>query len=184
MHFYSFYLAALALTCAAALPSLAEEVAATDDLQIAAKTPAASAGQMEEYRKLLANYNAAQKKYHDDQAAYWASIGEKRASRNAKRRSGRAIVLEDYLLTQPPVYTGPPPPVNPAAPKEKKPLAIYVPVVADFLKNAADKFQFVPKRPSSEIEFKRIYASSVGSGYFQGSGCSHLWIRGRREWHI
>jgi hypothetical protein len=160
MHFYCFYVAALALTCAAALPSLAEEVAATDDFQIAAKTPAASAGQMEEYRKLLADYNAAQKKYHDDQAAYWASIGEKRASRNAKRRSGRAIVLEDYLLTQPPVYAGPPPPVNPAAPKEKKPPApaIYVPVVADFLKNAADKFQFVPKRPSSEIEFKRIYA--------------------------
>jgi hypothetical protein len=150
--------AALAMTCAAALQSFAEEVAATDNLQ--ATTADVSAPQMEEYRKLLADYNAALKSYHDDQAAYWVSIGEKKASRNAKRRSGQAIVLEDYVLTQPPVYTGPPPPVNPGAPKEKKPPApaIYVPVVADFLKNAADKFQFVPKRPFSEIEFKQRYA--------------------------
>jgi hypothetical protein len=31
-------------------------------------------------------------------------------------------------------------------------------MVADFLKAAADNFQFVPQRPSTEVEFKRAYA--------------------------
>ncbi len=31
-------------------------------------------------------------------------------------------------------------------------------MVADFLKAAAEQFQFVPQRPSSEVEFKRAYA--------------------------
>ena len=31
-------------------------------------------------------------------------------------------------------------------------------MVADFLKAAAEHFQFAPQRPASEIEFKRAYA--------------------------
>ena len=63
------------------------------------------------------------------------------------------------MLTQPPVYTGPKRPVNPEPeeekpPRERKP----IPVVADFLKAAADQFQFVPQRPAAEIDFKRAYA--------------------------
>ena len=56
---------------------------------------------------------------------------------------------DDYVLTQPPAYTGPKRPVNPEPeeekpPRERKPL----PVVADFLKAAAEHFQFVPQRPA------------------------------------
>jgi hypothetical protein len=33
-----------------------------------------------------------------------------------------------------------------------------IPVVADFLRNAAEQFQFRPQKPASEIEFKHAYA--------------------------
>lgn len=126
----------------------------------AGNTSTVSAEQMADYQGKLADYNSARQKYRDDAAAYWALVSEKRKTRNTKRRSHQEIVLEDYVLTQPPVYTGPPEPVNPAAPEVKKPApaAAYVPVVADFLKDAADKFQFVPQRPSAEIAFKKVYA--------------------------
>ena len=63
------------------------------------------------------------------------------------------------MLTQPPVYSGPKRPENPEPeeekpPRERKPL----PVVADFLKAAAEQFQFTPQRPAAEVDFKRAYA--------------------------
>jgi len=114
-----------------------------------------------EYRRKLKEYQAARAAFEEEAGAYWASISEKRRGRNAKRRERQTIALDDYVLTQPPVYTGPKRPVDPAPepaeekpPRERKP----IPVVADFLKAAADNFQFVPQRPSSEVEFKRAYA--------------------------
>jgi hypothetical protein len=91
--------------------------------------------------------------------AYWSAVSEKRKGRNTKRRERQTITLDDYVLTQPPVYSGPKRPVNPEPeeekpPRERKPL----PVVADFLKAAAEQFQFTPQRPSSEVDFKRAYA--------------------------
>src|SRR5712664_3683905 len=69
--------------------------------------------------------------------AYWNSIAEKRRGRNAKRRERQTIALDDYVLTQPPVYTGPRRPVNPS-PEPSEPVEPrqrnYIPVVADLLK--------------------------------------------------
>ena len=112
-----------------------------------------------EYRRKLKEYQEARAAFEEVAGAYWDSIAEKRRGRNAKRRGGQQVTLDDYVLTQPPVYTGPRRPVNPEPeeekpPRERKPL----PVVADFLKAAAEHFQFVPQRPSSEVEFKRAYA--------------------------
>ena len=73
-------------------------------------------------------------------------------SRFAKRRAHREITLDDYVLTQPPEYTGPKKPINPSS------TAREVPVVADFLQHAAQQFDFAPEKPASEIEFKRAYA--------------------------
>lgn len=113
-----------------------------------------------EYRRKLAAYALAREQYETAAAGYWSAIAEKRALRNAKRRSNNAIVLDDYVLTQPPVYRGPPKPVDPSAPAEQPapPVREYVPVVADFLGAAAEHFNFVPQAPASEIEFKRAYA--------------------------
>lgn len=124
-----------------------------------AQTPQA----MAEYRRKLAEYNAVRQPFDEKASAYWTSISDKRRARNAKRRSGETIAAEDYVLTHPPVYSGPPKPVDPSAPakppSERKPL----PVVADFLSNAQEHFQFTPRKPGSEIDYKRAYAQVASS---------------------
>ena len=120
---------------------------------------AASPQAIAEYRRKLKEYQEARAAFEEQAGAYWTSISEKRRGRNAKRRERQAITLDDYVLTQPPVYTGPKRPVDPAPeeakpPRERKP----IPVVADLLKAAAEHFQFAPQRPATEVEFKRAYA--------------------------
>jgi len=120
----------------------------------AAQTPKQSAtpAQMAEYLVKLAEYEAARAAYQLRAAPYWAAVKAKRASRAAKRRAHREITLDDYVLTQPPEYSGPKKPVDPSS------TAREVPVVADFLRHAAQQFDFVPEKPASEIEFKKAYA--------------------------
>ena len=132
--------------------------AATADAMAQAASPQAIA----EYRRKLREYLEARAAYEQQASAYWNLIAEKRRGRNAKRREHQAIALDDYVLTQPPVYTGPKRPVNPqpspAEPEEAPRARKYIPVVADLLKAAAEHFQFAPQRPASEVEFKRAYA--------------------------
>jgi hypothetical protein len=122
-----------------------------------AMAQAASPQAIAEYRRKLKEYEAARAAFEQQAEPYWSAIAEKRRGRNAKRRERQAITLDDYVLSQPPLYDGPKRPVNPepddTPPRERKPL----PVVADFLKAAAAHFQFTPQRPASEVEFKRAY---------------------------
>jgi hypothetical protein len=112
-----------------------------------------------EYRRKLKEYQEVRGAFDAEAGAYWTSISEKRRGRNAKRRERQTITLDDYVLTQPPVYTGPKRPVNPE-PEEGKPPREHkaIPVVADLLQAAAEQFQFTPQRPTTEVEFKRAYA--------------------------
>ena len=120
--------------------------------------------QMAEYRKKLLEYSAIRRAFDDEAEAYWNSLSEKRKSRNAKRRGGETIVLTDYVLTQPPIYSGPPMPVDPSgAPAPAPPPRAPIAVVADFLKNALEQFQFTPRKPASEIEYKKAYAKVASS---------------------
>jgi hypothetical protein len=134
----------------------------------APSTPAAAplTSGMADYRRKLEAYTAARQKYEGEAEAYWNSIADKRRLRNAKRHGNKEILIEDYVLTQPPVYSGPPKPVDPSAPAENEPPPrAYVPVVADFLQSAAKHFNFVPRQPQSEIEYKRAYAAvAVAAG--------------------
>jgi hypothetical protein len=121
----------------------------------------ASPAVIADYQRRLAEYQAVHDAYEADAGAYWSSIAEKRRGRNAKRRERQAVTLDDYVLTQPPVYNGPRRPVNPqpepgpeATPGPKK----VIPVVADLLKAASDFFKWTPQRPASESDFKRAYA--------------------------
>ncbi len=112
-----------------------------------------------DYQARLAQYSLARRAYDEEASAYWDQVVEKRRARNAKRRNNAPVGLDDYVLTQPPLYSGPPRPVDPRAPTapppdEKPP----IPVIADFLKMAAEQFGFVPQRPHSELEFKQAYA--------------------------
>jgi hypothetical protein len=124
-----------------------------------AMAQAASPQAIAEYRRELREYQEARGAFEEEAGAYWSSIYEKRRGRNAKRRDRQSIALEDYVLTQPPVYSGPKRPVNPEPEPEEKPRERKaIPVVADLVKAAAEHFQFTPQRPGNEIEFKRAYA--------------------------
>src|ERR1700704_6388097 len=86
-----------------------------------------------EYRRKLKEYQEARAAFDEEAGAYWTSISEKRRGRSAKRRERQPITLDDYVLTQPPVYTGPKRPVDPQPePEEEKPRERKaIPVVAD-----------------------------------------------------
>jgi hypothetical protein len=112
---------------------------------------------MAEYRRKLADHTAARRKYESAANAYWNLISERRRIRDAKRHAGKEVAIEDYVLTQPPAYAGPPKPVDPSAPAPSEPQSpkAQVPVVTDFLASAAKHFSFVPQRPQSELAYKR-----------------------------
>lgn len=120
-------------------------------------TPAAIA----EYQAKLAQYENARAAYDTVATPYWNAIAEKRRVRNAKRRERTPVTLEDYVLTQPPQYSGPPRPVDPRAPEKPPADQPVIPVIADFLRAAADEFGFAPNRPQNEGEFKRAYARAA-----------------------
>src|SRR6202790_624562 len=156
------YLPCFALAMLATAPqALATDTAALPAATTDAMAQAASPQAIAEYRRKLREYQEARAAFEADASAYWGSIAEKRRGRNAKRREHLAIGLDDYVLTQPPVYAGPKRPVNPQPeaeeprePHERK----HIPVVADLVKAAADYFQWAPQRPSNEMEFKQAYA--------------------------
>jgi hypothetical protein len=146
---------------------IAQQAVALDAIGL----PSATAGAMAqvvspqaiaEYRRKLKEYLEARAAFDQEAGAYWNSIADKRRVRNAKRRDRQSIALDDYVLTQPPVYSGPKRPVDPSRapsePAEPRRERKYIPVVADLLKAAAEQFQFTPQRPASEVDFKRAYA--------------------------
>src|SRR5580704_14532322 len=104
-----------------------------------AMAQAASPQAIAEYRRKFAEYRAARAAFEQEADAYWNSIAEKRRGRNAKRRERVQIEPDDYVLTQPPVYAGPPRPVNPepSAPE--------------------------PQEPANDLEFKRAYALTAAA---------------------
>lgn len=118
---------------------------------------AAAQSDAEQYRSALDAYTAAHAFYASAASAYWHEIAAKRKLRNAKRARGEPLSIDDYVLAQPPAYTGPPKPRNPIKPEVPVP-PVYVPVVADFISAAAREFKFVPQMPQSDDQFKRAYA--------------------------
>ena len=142
-----------------ALPAQAIDSSATSADRAMAQ--AASPQAVAEYRRLFREYQEARAAFEQEAGAYWSSIVEKRRGRNAKRREHLPIALDDYVLTQPPVYSGPKRPVNPEpeTPPEKPPRPYKaIPVVGDLLQAANEQFQWAPQKPASEVEFKRAYA--------------------------
>ena len=149
----------VALALFAGTPAMAMDADVLPPSTADAMAQAASPQAIAEYRRKLKEYQEARAGFEEEAGAYWGAISEKRKGRNAKRRERQTIALDDYVLTQPPVYSGPKRPVNPE-PEEEKPARERkpLPVVADFLKAAAEQFQFTPQRPAAEVDFKRAYA--------------------------
>jgi len=128
----------------------------------AAKPPALDAA-MAKYRQDLAAYLQAREAYQAAAKTYWSSIAEKRRLRNGKRARGAALAIDDYVLDQPPVYSGPPKPRDPAKPPEPPQPPPYVPVVADFLAAVIAEFKFTPRLPRNDGEFKRAYVAAAAA---------------------
>src|SRR6266852_7975899 len=151
-------LALLLIAPRAAAIDAATLPATTADAMAQAVSPQAIA----EYRRKLKEYLEARTAFDQEAGAYWNSIADKRRVRNAKRRDRQSIALDDYVLTQPPVYSGPKRPVDPSPappePEEPRRERKYITVVADLLKAAAEQFQFTPQRPANDVDFKRAYA--------------------------
>ena len=142
-------------------PSAAMDAAMPSAATLDAMAQAASSQAIAEYRRKFREYQEARAAFEEEAGAYWTSIADKRRGRNAKRRDHQPITLDDYVLTQPPVYTGPKRPVNPSPEFEPEhPPRVHkaIPVVADLLQAAAQQYQFKPQRPANELEFKRAYA--------------------------
>jgi hypothetical protein len=154
---------------ALALLLIAPHALAMDDVVLPLATAdamaqAASPQAITEYRRKLKEYQEARAAFDQEAGAYWSSISDKRRGRNTKRREHLAIGLDDYVLTQPPVYSGPKRPANLEPEPEGKPRQHKaIPVVADLLQAAREQFQWTPQKPASEAEFKRAYARAASA---------------------
>jgi len=147
---------------------------ATDAYAQAPANTAAPPRPTTEYQRKLAAYTQARQKFDDEAGVYWDAVTQKRRLRIAKRRDHQDIVLDDYVLTQPPLYTGPPRPIGPGVPET--PPRKYIPVVADFLQSAQEFFDFVPQRPRSEMDFKRAYAKLALAAGLTGEQIVRIYV--------
>ena len=98
-------------------------------------------------------YNA----YNKQATAYWEQISAKRKLRNEKRARGQTIALTDYVLSQPPLYSGP---AKPSTGKTTGP-SRSIPGVDDFVAASKRVYGFQPERPSNESEFMRSYVNAA-----------------------
>jgi hypothetical protein len=123
----------------------------------------AALGALASYQQKLAEYERIHGAYQREYDAYWDAVSDKRKLRNAKRRRHEPMQLTDYVLTQPPVYSGPPRPVSPLPPPPPPPVPPRpeIPVAEDFLQAAREQWGFVPDLPRSDGDFKRAYAQAA-----------------------
>jgi hypothetical protein len=116
-----------------------------------------------DYQAKLEIYERTHGAYEQQATTYWDAVADKRRLRNAKRRNRQPIALDDYVLTQPPVYAGPPNPVSPLPPPPPPPVPPKpeIPVLVDFLSAASEEWGFAPDLPASDADFKRAYAKAA-----------------------
>lgn len=123
------------------------------------------------YREKLTAYAHAFEAYETLAEPYWKSISKKRSKRRA-RGSFEHLAARDYVLQQPPIYSGPPKPTNPeGAPSPAK----DIPVVADFLREAKAQFGFVPETPTSENDYKRAYVIAARAAGLIAAQCVRIY---------
>ena len=163
---------AVAATLGCALIALTSaNVGAVDAVPGANGEPVPMKAHLDDYRKQLAAHNKAWEAYEKIASPYWQAVTEKRSRRRTKMANGITLTTADYVMTQPPVYTGPPKPENPLAPKAKS----EIPDVPEFLAAAKDEFDFVPEFPADEIAFKRAYARVAAAKGLERNVCVKIY---------
>jgi hypothetical protein len=122
-------------------------------------------------REKLAEYAQARAAYESLADPYWKSIAKKRSKRRA-RRSFENLAASDYVLQQPPIYSGPPKPAtSEGATSPAKP----IPVVADFLREAKIQFGFVPEAATTENDYKRAYVTTARTAGLTAEQCVRIY---------
>jgi hypothetical protein len=149
------------------LASHAAEAATTTGTETAPMKAA-----MAEYRKKLAAYNKAYDAYEKVAGPYWRAVTDKRSRRRTKVANNMRITADDYVMTQPPVYTGPEKPDDPLQPGKKR---SEIPDVEDFLASAKAEFGFVPEAPADEIAYKRAYAAVASAKGLNKEECVKIY---------
>lgn len=129
------------------------------------------AGRIARYRKELAAYEKARAAHDRVSAPYWQLVSKKRTQRRRKFARNQRVTLDDYVLEQPPLYTGPKEPIDPQAASKPRP----IPVAEDFLKNAKKHFGFVPRLPRDELEYKRAYARTASAAGLGKNTCVKIY---------
>lgn len=124
------------------------------------------------YRIRLKEWEKARAVHEKRSAPYWRAITSKRSKRRRMHAKRQRVSLNDYVLSQPPLYAGPPKPVDPEA---KPGAGRGIPVVADFLRHAKKHFGFTPQRPAAEIDFKRAYAKAALAAGFDKRTCVKIY---------
>jgi hypothetical protein len=114
-------------------------------------------------RSKIAQYVRARGAYETEAGAYWQLIADKRRARMQKLRNGEPMEIADYVLSQPPLYSGPPRPPGYVPPRDPKKPRFRIPTVGEFIRHAAEQFGFVPQRPQSEAAFKEAYARAAAA---------------------
>jgi hypothetical protein len=151
---------ALALLCLTAPPN-AKAMSTIDFLT------SLSDGEMEAFQV----WKTARQNFEDKLDAYWDAIEQKRSERRRKRAKNIPFSADDYVMSFPPQYKGPPLSgglaakydqfleaqrrANPSPPKE-------LATIPDYLDAAKRVYNFVPERVS-EKEFKLRYANEAAS---------------------
>lgn len=105
-----------------------------------------------------AAWKSAYSVYDRQASAYWDQVSEKRKIRNQKRATGQSIALSDYVLSQPPLYSGPRKPPSKTPPSGSKGT---IPGTADFIAASKKIYGFAPERPANEAEFMHAYANAA-----------------------
>ena len=150
-----------------------------------AMAQAASPQAIAEYRRKLQEYQEARAAFEQEAGAYWNAIAEKRRGRNAKRREHQPIALDDYVLTQPPVYTGPKRPVNPAPEPEPERTAARAQGYSGGRRSVAGRRRAIPVHAAAAHQRNRIQARlcprRVGGGADARAGGAGLFVRDRRH---
>jgi hypothetical protein len=124
------------------------------------------------YRIKLKEWEKARAVHEKRSAPYWRAVTSKRTKRRRMRAKRQRVSLNDYVLTQPPLYSGPRKPVDPEA---KPGAGRGIPVVADFLRHAKKHFGFTPQRPATEMDFKRAYAKAALAAGFDKRTCVKIY---------
>jgi len=127
---------------------------------------------MAEYRKKLAEYTKAYDAFDKIAGPYWRAVTDKRSRRRTKVANNMRLSADDYVMTQPPVYTGPEKPENPLQPGKKR---SDIPDVTDFLANAKAEFGFVPEAPADEVAYKRAYAKVASAHGLNKEECVKIY---------